>query len=217
MKSITRLFIFLLFSLLIIACSGTSNRSQSTEVIVEVVDSIEMIRSKIFRAGMIGYDLYVVVTVKNLNTGEVKDISTYSHSLRSAINIEKGQRVGTQMNNADFSNRYFAFSNDSALWTIGFDIYTEIDFERFKEGQIDKLEETLRGIRADEWRGINFNDIYDNEAMLKAQRMFAHFMFNNGIVVQSCSQIGSMLWCFVFREAEGFPSKPGEFFIGEID
>jgi hypothetical protein len=75
---------------------------------------------------------YVVITVKNLNTGVVKEMCTSANSLRGAISFEKIIDSYYIYCN-DYPNRYFEFSSDKALRNIGFDNYSISELEEFKK------------------------------------------------------------------------------------
>lgn len=139
---------------------------------------------------------YLVITVKNKNTNEVKEICTHKGSLLGAICRETNCDTNKAFSIAkDRRNRYFEFANDKALMAIFFDLYSKADLDKFsttldinnivrqvKEGKI--TEETIKTIKA-------------LVPSVKKRYMFAHLMFNNGIICgQSC--LSANFECFVY-------------------
>jgi hypothetical protein len=134
---------------------------------------------------------YVVIVVKNLKTGEVKEVCTESPFVSGAIGRETGKFfLGYGCD--DYPDRYFEFSNDSALWNIGFDTYTIAELDSFeltidvpnivdqvKSGNL--ISKTLYGTR-------------------KEQRMFAHLMFNNGVMMTRGCFAGNICGLSYFKD-----------------
>src|ERR1035437_8290177 len=63
---------------------------------------------------------YIVVNVKNLKTGETKEICTEATFFEGAIGRETGNWTVDCKN---YKTRHFEFSQDSALWNLSFDFY----------------------------------------------------------------------------------------------
>lgn len=119
---------------------------------------------------------YIVVTVKNLNTGETKEICTHGPNLGMAIGYESDTRI------VDFSHinsRYFQFSSESALRTIGFYQYSPRELKSYAKTM--DLAEIVSQVKSGEMSGKTF------AGDQKEQTMFAHLMFNSGVMVrQGC-------------------------------
>lgn len=117
---------------------------------------------------------YVVVTVKNLNTKEEKEICTEAPFLSGAVDREAGTFTWN-LNCKKYKDRYFEFSNDSALWNISFDLYTKTDLDNSaKSINIQNIVEQVKS-------GNLTNKTFTGDR--KEQIMFAHLMFNNGIMM----------------------------------
>jgi len=193
-----------LLILLTVSCGRTSNKNQNVET--ETAKSVETIsetqKFKMFCAALENHSTapnYIVVTVKNLNTGETKEICTEAPFIEGAIYRQTGERsFPTDCN--EYPNRYFEFSNDSALWNISFDLYTISDLEQYaekldiekivmqvKEGQIK--EKVFWAETAEEWKEVE-----------KEQIMFAHLMFNSGIMVTKGCYTGNVCGLYVYDE-----------------
>ncbi|MCF8449708.1 MAG: hypothetical protein K9G49_07530 [Taibaiella sp.] len=115
---------------------------------------------------------YVVVKVKNLKTGELKDICVTLNLLEAAIWRETGQLKGLDCK--EQFKRYFEFSKDSALWNIG---YNEYSMQKLTTFQKHLNTDSIVGqIKAGKFQSVNFG---------KNERYFAHIMFNRGVVTTS--------------------------------
>jgi hypothetical protein len=115
---------------------------------------------------------YVVVKVKNIKTGELKDICVTLNLLEGAIWRETGQLRG--LNYKEHSQRYFEFSKDSALWNIGFNEYSVQKLTAFQKHL--NTDSIVGQIKGGILKSVNFGE---NE------RYFAHIMFNSGVVTTS--------------------------------
>jgi hypothetical protein len=80
---------------------------------------------------------YIVIFVKNVITGEKKEICTEAPFLDGAYHIQYGKYI-TPKDYDLFKDRYFEFTNDSALWNI------VLTFIHHKNSWIIKKESTLR-------------------------------------------------------------------------
>jgi hypothetical protein len=123
---------------------------------------------------------YVVVTVKNLNTGEVKEICTDAMDLWGAIYRQAGEVSCNK-----YPNLYFEFSTNRDLLNINFYLYTKSDLEQFAKG-LD-VEDIVQQIKEGRLKTKHFgND--------KEQLMFSHLMFNNGIMVERDCESGYLFY-----------------------
>ena len=115
---------------------------------------------------------YVVVTVKNTKTGEVKEICTEGPFLLGAMMMENRKWPAK----GKLSNmRYFEFAKDSALRNIGFDSYSRSDLNRYAASfNINNIVERVK-------RGMLKDTTFSGSR--REQTMFAHLMFNRGIMM----------------------------------
>ena len=119
------------------------------------------------------YHDYVVVKVKNLKTGELKDLCTTPNMLSGAMWHETGKlRFGFDYK--QHPTRYFEFSKDSALLNIRFNDYSSQELTAF-QNQLN-VDSIIKQIKAGKLRSVNFG---------KNERYFAHIMFNLGVVTTS--------------------------------
>ena len=119
---------------------------------------------------------YVVITVKNIKTGAIKEICTESNFVSGAISYEPNASSFSS-NCKDYPDRYFEFSQDSALWNIGFDLYSSMELIDYAK-TID-LKDLVQQVKAGNLRSKTFT------GDRKEQIMFAHLMFNNGVMMTS--------------------------------
>jgi len=131
---------------------------------------------------------YVVVKVKNLKTGEIKEICTEAPFLRGAMRI---QNKNSAIDCIKFKDRYFEFSKKKALKNIGYDLYSMSDLEKYK--QTINLDSLVEQVEIGKLNGLNFS------GEKKEQRMFAHLMFNNGIMVTRGCFSGNTLGLKFFK------------------
>lgn len=129
---------------------------------------------------------YVVVTIKNINTGEIKEICTESSFLEGALHREYKMDYSHSFNLDSATTRYFELSKDSALWNISFDLYTQEELQLYKSTlNIDSIINILKEKRH---LPIQFPPYsIDN----KEQIMYAHIMFNNGIMMRRGCEAGN--------------------------
>lgn len=132
---------------------------------------------------------YIVVTVKNLKTQEVKEICTEAPFIEGAMGHETGEWT---INCKNHKKRYFEFSKDSALWNISFDLYTKTELENFaKTIDIPKI---VKQIKSGKLKTKTFKDGDGNE-----QIMFAHLMFNNGVMMTRGCVAGNICTLKLFK------------------
>jgi hypothetical protein len=115
---------------------------------------------------------YIVISVKNKNLGETKEICTEAPFIRGAMASENGN---SSINCKNYKNRYFEFSKENALSNINFDLYTENELNNFAKSIniIDIIQQVKNG-------KLTTKTFNGNR---KEQIMFAHLMFNNGIMM----------------------------------
>jgi len=115
---------------------------------------------------------YVVVTVRNLNTGEIKEVCTEAPFINGAM----GREIGDwSIQCKDYKARYFELSKDSALSNISFNLYTQSELERFEKSI--HVANIVEQVKSGKLNGKTF------EGSKKEQVMFAHLMFNYGVMM----------------------------------
>ena len=132
---------------------------------------------------------YIVVTVKNKNTGETKEVCTESNFLQGAMVRETGNWTITCKN---YETRYFEFSKDSALWNISFDLYTKNELDKF--AKTINVDEIVRQVKSNKLT----SKIFMGDR--KEQIMFAHLMFNNGVMMTRGCIAGNICGLTYFKE-----------------
>lgn len=115
---------------------------------------------------------YIVITVRNMNTGEEKEICTEAPFLRGAINYETGEWGFSYKKH---KTRYFKFHQDSALLNISFNLYTKDDLDKYtKKINVSEIVNQVKN-------GKLTTKTFMGDK--KEQLMFAHLMFNNGVMM----------------------------------
>jgi hypothetical protein len=135
------------------------------------------------------FSYFTVVTVKNLNTGEVKQICTKGNFVSGALHMElnadydnKGERKVLRYAKKR-KDRYFELSNKKALENISFFDYDETMLaEVKKEYDIDQLVATIENEHKLDIR------LPDDE-----MRALAHILFNKGYLTGENNCFGGTL------------------------
>lgn len=115
---------------------------------------------------------YIVVTVKNKKTGKTKEVCTEVPFIRGAMGREIGDWT---IKCENYKTRYFEFSKDSALWNISFDLYTKEELDKY--AKTINVPEIVKQVKNGNLTSRTF--MGDR----KEQIMFAHLMFNNGVMM----------------------------------
>lgn len=168
--------LILVVSFGIISC----NKSKPKKEFKSELDSIKYINfRKLIDIGGT-FNPFIVITVKNLNTNEIKEICTKNNFLRGALKLElKDKNINKILQN---KNRYFEFKDTIALNNIGFKSYNLTEFEEFKNNKnIDSL---IFRIQKKMPLNLSFKD--DNDMLF-----FAHSIFNKGIMSGEYSSYGA--------------------------
>jgi len=140
--------------------------------------------------GMSTSPYFVVITVKNLNTGEVKEICIEAPFVGGAEYIRTDSLIPL-LNCEDHKDMYFEYSNPEALQNIGFDLYSKEDMNQFEKSfNIDSL---VNRIQMEELDNRRFQTV-------REQRMFAHLMIINGVMVRRSGMVGRVCIFEYFRE-----------------
>jgi hypothetical protein len=137
------------------------------------------------------FQYYLVVKVKNLNTGLTKEYCTKGNFLKGALHREHKVGYGSKGTTkvyalaANNKDRYFEFKNDSAIWNIGGAWKYSMDDLSKLERKInfDSLAAQIR--ETGKWS----QQIFDDKTML----MYAHALFNRGILTGENNCFGGTL------------------------
>lgn len=172
MKSIFLLFILYLFN----AC--THNKPNQTIIEypkAQLVD--DSVKYKMFCEAFkveSSAPYFVVFTVKNKNTGEIKEICEESSFLEGALHTEFKKDYSYCFDMTKYKDRYFEFANQEALDNISFSKYDykELDSLRYTFN-VDSFMYTVKNNTAERFTFGRGN----------AQKMTAHILFNYGIVL----------------------------------
>lgn len=164
--------ILLFLTLHLIACNKTKNEERkqfkSTADSIRYTNYAKLINFK----GNTSTHSYVVVSIKNLNTKEIKEICTYPDFISGALKIEnKKYDVESLIQNKE---RYFEFKDTAALNNIGFNSYSKNDLDKFKNRI--KFDSLVKLIVRKEYPAVDFGENH-NEL-----NMYAHLLFNEGIM-----------------------------------
>ncbi|WNM19303.1 hypothetical protein [Flavobacterium capsici] len=174
------ILVLIIFIVSIFSCekNKTNNSIKSKKEFKSKSDSIKYLNYiNLIELGNGTIDRYIVVNVKNLNTGEKKEICTYSGFLDYALEVEnKNDKIQQQIRNKE---RYFEFKDTAALNNIGFYSYS-IDELKDYEKKIN-FDSILVKLSKKEYTGMEFGKNH-NEL-----NMFAHLLFNKGILSQHYS------------------------------
>lgn len=127
---------------------------------------------------------YVVIKVKNLQTGEIKEVCTEAPFVHGALDRENCSNKSEFKNKLISKERYFEFNCDSALWNIGYDLYTPSELSEL-ENKLN-LDSLVNSARKGKLTSITFMETREY------QRMYAHLMFNRGIMMTRGSIAGNI-------------------------
>ena len=117
---------------------------------------------------------YIVLNIKNIKTGEIKEVCTEAPFLSGAIQKEFGKspdKIDCKKN----KERYFEFSKDSALWNINYNLYSKVSLDSF--AKTINVAEIIELVKSGKLKNKTFKN------SRKEQIMYAHLMFNNGVMM----------------------------------
>ena len=139
---------------------------------------------------------YLVIKVKNKNTNETKELCTEAPFLSGAIEREYNYDYSLADSIAiSQKDRYFEFVNESALWNIDFELYNAKELQNYKN--TINLEAYLDKILNGDLKSKNFRT---GEHARKYQRMFAHLLFNEGIMTRRGCIAGNIVYFEIYKE-----------------
>jgi hypothetical protein len=164
------IFLTLMSLIYVTACNRTADKPVVSEL---PADSTKFRMFAVACENQRSLPNYVVVTVKNMNSEEVHEICTEIQILNDAVNLENG--TDTELDCSKYKERYFEFSKDSALSTVNFTLYSSSDLEKYAKTL--NIADIVASVKSGKVTGKTF-DSYGKE-----QIMFAHLMFNNGVMM----------------------------------
>ena len=139
----------------------------------------EDVKYKMYKKAMNSFSTspyYIVIKVKNIKTGEIKEVCTEAPFIRGALDREYCSNKTDYKNNLENKERYFEFNCDSALWNIGYDLYTPKDLLEL-ENKLN-LDSLVNLARKGKLTTVTFMETR------KYQHLYAHLMFNQGIMMR---------------------------------
>jgi hypothetical protein len=181
------LYILLGFVPVYISCNQGSpngnNRKREHVDIVLYSNYLKAVRNE----GTFQY--FVVVTVKNTKTGDIREICTSGNFLVGALHMENSigydSTDNIKIDNILSKNRklYFEFKKNSALNNLGLSSYSKEELESFeKTHNIDSLARVLRNGK---WSMRMPND--------KTMLLYAHSLFKRGVMTGEYDCFGGAL------------------------
>ena len=136
------------------------------------------------------FQYHLVIKLKNLNTGQTREICTEGNFLKGALHREyKLSYGGNGINKVekialDNKDRYFEFKNDSAMWNLGVENYSMDDLKELeKKINFDSLAAQIK--KTKKWE----KQISDDKLMM----MYAHALFNRGVLTGENNCFGGTL------------------------
>lgn len=144
------------------------------------------------RTSTINY--FTVITVKDLNSGVIKEICTKGNFVRGAVHIELQEKYDVigRKKVLDFlkskQDRYFEFKDKKALRNISFFDYNPKEVSKIQDKY--DFEKAVEIIKRDEQFSYELSD--------KEMKYFAHVLFNLGYMTAESDCFGGSLF-FVDR------------------
>ncbi|WNJ19081.1 hypothetical protein [Pontibacter sp. G13] len=174
----------LIYCIIAVALLGISDDPPVTDRV-----KFDMYEKAIDESGSSPY--YVVVNVKNLQTGEVKEVCTEVYCVMGALKRENCPDRAPFNNRLYHKFRYFEFNCPEALKNIGFDRYTPEELSLLEQSlDMDSLVSAVKNGRLD---GMTFLPTEE-----KKQVMYAHLMFNRGIMMRRGCRSGNNCYLEAF-------------------
>lgn len=180
MKRVHIIVTCIMVSMLTGCGSSADNKKESFEI-------INSVKSKMFCAAIANESTapnYVVVTVKNIKTGEQKEICTEAPFLIGAVTRETNAKT-YELDCEKYKDLYFEFSNDSALWNISFGFYSKADLDAY--AKTINIPDIVKQIQSGKLTSKTFT------GGGKEQILFAHLMFNNGVMIRNDCEAGNVV------------------------
>jgi len=175
-KPLTILFLFLTLTL----SSFKGDGNLATEKYLNFIAAIENNST---------FNYFAVIKVKNINSGETKEICTKGNFISGALHIELNagydrngkEKVLSYVKNK--KNLYFEFRNKKALANISFFDYDPSKLVSMKRKyNVDKTVELIK-----------MNGKFSMYLKQDEMRLFAHLLFNRGYLTGESDCFGGML------------------------
>ena len=135
------------------------------------------------------FQYHVVIKLKNLNTGVIREVCTQPDFLEGALhleyNLDYDYNARTKIKKLAIKNkdRYFEFKNYSAIANVGVEDYSIAELEKLeKEVNFDSIVRIIK--KKKDW-AIRLDE--------KELIMYAHALFNRGILTGENNCLGGKL------------------------
>ncbi len=189
MKNMKIFIIVFLLALFSCKQSDSSTSIKKVAAFDSTLDSI--IYSNYLNAAQNGSTLqyFLVVTVKDLNSGEIREICTKGCFLLGALHREYDLDYSIESANkieklvVDNKKRYFEFNDTAAINNLSTNYYSIEELNTFEETHnIDSLAKNIRKEK--------YGSVFQEDKMM---RIVAHSLFNRGILTGENNCFGGML------------------------
>jgi hypothetical protein len=183
-----QLFLIIIFFIGITSCKKSHSKNQNDKTFSTSYDSIlyNNYLSSIENGSTLQY--FTVIKIKDINTGNVREICTKGIFLWGALHYEynknysKNGEIKIHKLLLENKQRYFQLKDTAALNNLGMNIYSIVDLKKFeKENNVDSIAKTIKS----KW-GMPFSD--DKNMLL-----LAHSLFNRGILTGENDCFGGTL------------------------
>lgn len=180
MKKLMLLFM-LCSSILIPSCHNSPKDKEKLQAVTGDTTKFKMFCAAF--ANQSAAPNYVVVLVKNTVSGETREVCTETQFLNVAFKMQTGGEMS--LDYRSHKERYFEFSSDSALANINFGLYSAADLDEY--AHTINVAGVVADVKSGKLTSKSFSEGYGKE-----QIMFAHLMFNNGVMVTRGCFIGNI-------------------------
>lgn len=184
-------FILMIFSIGLLSCRQSSSTGLSSNIDSSKIKLDTIIYNNYIKAvdNESTFQFFLVAKIKDLNTGQVREICTKGDFLEGALHMEYKINYDSlgiiKIENIQRNNkiRYFEFKDTAALNNLGLDNYTIDDLAKFeKSHNIDSLAKVIK-------KGKWSLAISEDKIML----LYAHSLFNRGILTGENNCFGGTL------------------------
>jgi hypothetical protein len=180
--------IILGYLLLALSCKHANTESKESETKINL-DSL--IYNNYIRAVQNDgtFQFFLVIKVKNLNNGEIREVCTKGDFLEGAIHHEYAiayDSIGiirAEKMQIDNKSRYFEFKDTAALKNLGIENYTMDELSNFEKTH--KIDSLALALYTGNWSMKMPKD--------KTMLLYAHSLFNRGILTGENNCFGGAL------------------------
>jgi hypothetical protein len=181
----------MIFSIGLLSCRQSSSTGLSSNIDSSKIKLDTIIYNNYIKAvdNESTFQFFLVAKIKDLNTGQVREICTKGDFLEGALHMEYKINYDSlgiiKIENIQRNNkiRYFEFKDTAALNNLGLDNYTIDDLAKFeKSHNIDSLAKVIK-------KGKWSLAISEDKIML----LYAHSLFNRGILTGENNCFGGTL------------------------